>query len=276
MTRQITHRDQGAITTTMSDAEAAAQLSRLAPENHWLWFHIHKMVNTAANSVSMTGALNQITYMFLIAIGHGRKKPKISAVYGDTKFTLYLSKRGSLCFKAATRRQDGHETWNRARCIGWIYGGQFTAAWDNDGYSGRRTRRDTKPEEMAFINALGGPNPANFLAQCSRNIGVCCYCNLPLSVDESKTVGYGKVCAGNWGLPWGKNVNPDTAPSFARIAGTPEVQRVMDHLLEDTQDEVRWRVLDDLLQENGIARFKEGKFPPAHGVVIPTDLGNKR
>jgi hypothetical protein len=33
--------------------------------------------------------------------------------------------------------------------------------------------------------------------------GNCCFCNKPLTDPTSVTVGYGKICAGNYGLPWG-------------------------------------------------------------------------
>lgn len=39
--------------------------------------------------------------------------------------------------------------------------------------------------------------------------GQCCFCGLPLTDGRSIAVGYGPICAENWGLPWG-DVSVDT------------------------------------------------------------------
>lgn len=49
-------------------------------------------------------------------------------------------------------------------------------------------------------------DPAKAAADYGRLTGVCCFCNTPLGHGEDKRstqVGYGPVCAKNWGLPWG-------------------------------------------------------------------------
>ena len=47
-------------------------------------------------------------------------------------------------------------------------------------------------------------DPAGTASKYGRMTGHCMFCNLPLTDDRSTEVGYGKVCASNWGLPWGK------------------------------------------------------------------------
>lgn len=46
-------------------------------------------------------------------------------------------------------------------------------------------------------------DPAGVAAEHGRLTGNCCFCNIPLTDERSTAVGYGPVCAKNWGLPWG-------------------------------------------------------------------------
>lgn len=50
-------------------------------------------------------------------------------------------------------------------------------------------------------------DPARVATEHGRLTGRCCFCNLPLSDERSTAVGYGKTCAGKWGLPWGARSN---------------------------------------------------------------------
>lgn len=47
-------------------------------------------------------------------------------------------------------------------------------------------------------------DPAKAATEHGRMHGKCCMCNLELKDERSVAVGYGKTCAKNWGLPWGK------------------------------------------------------------------------
>jgi len=47
-------------------------------------------------------------------------------------------------------------------------------------------------------------DPVKAAADYGHLTGQCCFCNLPLTDARSTTVGYGPVCAGHFGLPWGK------------------------------------------------------------------------
>lgn len=42
-----------------------------------------------------------------------------------------------------------------------------------------------------------------------RAFGHCCFCGLTLTDQPSVEAGYGPVCAGRWGLPWGQVTLPD-------------------------------------------------------------------
>ncbi len=47
-------------------------------------------------------------------------------------------------------------------------------------------------------------DPAGQAAAYGHLTGACCFCNRALTDERSTTVGYGPVCAGHYGLPWGE------------------------------------------------------------------------
>ncbi len=47
-------------------------------------------------------------------------------------------------------------------------------------------------------------DPAGYAAAQGHLTGKCCFCSLPLTDARSTEVGYGRTCADNYGLPWGK------------------------------------------------------------------------
>lgn len=47
-------------------------------------------------------------------------------------------------------------------------------------------------------------SPARVAAEHGRLTGRCCFCNIALSDERSTAVGYGKICAAHYGLPWGE------------------------------------------------------------------------
>lgn len=49
-----------------------------------------------------------------------------------------------------------------------------------------------------------GQDPARVASEHGRLTGRCCFCNLPLKDERSTAVGYGKICAQHWDLPWGE------------------------------------------------------------------------
>ena len=63
------------------------------------------------------------------------------------------------------------------------------------------------PESMSAISralkALAS-DPAGTAASYGRLTGHCCFCNLRLTDERSTAVGYGKICAGHYDLPWGE------------------------------------------------------------------------
>ena len=50
-------------------------------------------------------------------------------------------------------------------------------------------------------------NPLQATITAGRATGTCCFCARALTDDRSVSVGYGPICAGHYGLPWGDTSN---------------------------------------------------------------------
>ena len=61
-------------------------------------------------------------------------------------------------------------------------------------------------------------DPAKVAGQHGVATGSCCFCNRALSDKRSRTVGYGPICAGKFGLPWGDTSAADAADQAAKEA----------------------------------------------------------
>jgi hypothetical protein len=95
---------------------------------------------------------------------------------------------GSLTVCSAERSYDGERTW-----IGRI---------SRDGtFQPARTLRNG--EQIVLRLREFSADPAGVAAADGKLTCRCCFCNKPLETKESVAVGYGPVCAGNFGLPWG-------------------------------------------------------------------------
>lgn len=64
--------------------------------------------------------------------------------------------------------------------------------------------RDAEGKEAALAGILSrfAAEPAQVAAEHGKLTGACCFCNRALEDARSTAVGYGPICAGNYGLPW--------------------------------------------------------------------------
>jgi hypothetical protein len=75
-------------------------------------------------------------------------------------------------------------------------------------------------------------DPAGVAAEYGKLHGKCCFCNKGLSDEKSTSVGYGPICAGHFGLPWGDNTSPGAsalkklAQKFVKTGVEPEMSSV--------------------------------------------------
>lgn len=105
------------------------------------------------------------------------------------------------------------------------------AAWPNSIWYGRvepngqlTTGRAMTPAVLELIRELAA-DPVAAARRYASLTGNCCFCNLALTTPESVTAGYGPVCAGHYGLPWGNRQTPQEAEGAMRHAtGTAPAQ----------------------------------------------------
>lgn len=267
---RLTNRKTNEVVDTgdMTNAQAAARFVELhgVDNDNWIWFWIHKSVAESNNDIDARDAIAFICDLFVLAIGMGLKRPQIRLHHLDQRFKLYLSARGTVCLKSGriTREVvlDGDERVSpvgNERYVGCFTGGKFLPASERLSYGGRngnygsnQNNRSLTDTEQDFLDLLKS-DPVGFMAFVSRDMGRCCYCNLPLDDARSKAVGYGPVCAGRWGLPWGDEKHMEKAPSFSKVydrtaAGICESIRL------NPKDETNWLVLADWLSDHGLPR----------------------
>ena len=62
--------------------------------------------------------------------------------------------------------------------------------------------RKAAPSVAALLTRFAAA-PAAVAAECGKLMGACAFCARPLTDARSTEVGYGPICAENYGLPWG-------------------------------------------------------------------------
>ena len=241
------------VETKFSNIEAAEIFAEL-PGNDWMWFWIHKMVNEAT-APSLADALDVLQKMFLVAVGAGLKMPKIILDYKGVRIRFYLSARGTVCLKQSLRIGDTNQ-FGEWVYIGNLWGGQY------------RPRRGYNPiasDAEELIGVLSeSDDVVNLLADLSKESNSCCYCGFELSDEESKHRGYGKTCAKNWGLPYGKRAY--SVPSIPSLFNDKMMMGFMDSVIADINNPFAWEVLSDYINEMG----NESRLsPPKPGARIP-------
>lgn len=127
----------------------------------------------------------------------------------NPRITLMLEGTGPVTLKLMTRGQ---------------YPGTInvvSGSWPNQTWYGRiglegdlvRGRAMTEPV-LTLIRELS-ENPVAAAQRYAALTGNCCFCNLPLTDERSTTAGYGPICAGHYGLPWGDRTVETEEPSVA-------------------------------------------------------------
>jgi hypothetical protein len=98
---------------------------------------------------------------------------------------------------------------NRAGKVNVTDGGPFRGEqWFGAIQLDARWRDGAQPEKVLPILALLEKDPASVATQHGVATGNCCFCTRDLSTKESRSVGYGPICAGKFGLPWG-DIDPE-------------------------------------------------------------------
>lgn len=151
---------------------------------------VHVLASWAQNPREDNGgaAFPAIYALLTKAREAGKKFPKIKLSVDGQRVVLALSGKGKV--NVTDGRPYGSNT--------------YFGAIQQDGNF--RASRDAG-SVMVTLEALEA-NPAKVAAQHGVATGNCCFCAKDLTTKESRSVGYGPVCADRHGLPWGA-IDPD-------------------------------------------------------------------
>ncbi len=173
----------------LSDFESSLASKRKLTPKMRAWLHV--LAQWALNpreeqaaSVQFHGILAMLTR----AREAGKKFPKIKPDVGGQRIVLALSGAGKVNVTDGAGFHSG--TW-------------FGAIQPSGAFrEGREYSRVS-----GALEALEA-DPAGVATQHGVATGECCFCARELTTKESRSVGYGPVCADRFGLPWGA-IDPD-------------------------------------------------------------------
>lgn len=82
------------------------------------------------------------------------------------------------------------------------------SAFDDEFSDSQDGFQDATPE--------GSPDETSRKIALGKQTGICQFCRRPLMNEESKLRGYGPICAGRYGLPWGETSGVEDDPGVSR------------------------------------------------------------
>jgi hypothetical protein len=157
-------------------------------EKQWYW--VTKLSTPKCQHMAGPGTkLARIRGMIDAAFEAGKKYPKIKLRSGETVVQMYRagerSKRpGSIQVTDGDRYPDN------------VYFGYIGT--DGEFHESVKCTR-----EVSTLLSNFDHDPAGVAKAHADLVGSCCFCGLTLTDQRSISVGYGPICAGNHGLPWG-------------------------------------------------------------------------
>ncbi len=179
-------RDREFAESLLRQAKAYQLSEKQAP---WVQKLIDKANGTDAKPRRAGVAIGDLTPVIALMEKGGKKFPKILMRCGDVTLQLTVAgPRSNMpgAINVATEGGYGNNTWY-----------------------GRITRdgafQPSREELPGLVEALRdfAANPAKVAGEYGLATHHCCFCTLDLTDERSKEVGYGPICAGRYGLPWG-------------------------------------------------------------------------
>jgi Family of unknown function (DUF6011) len=179
------------VTKRNGESKQVALGARVGEGFGYTYYAIAERPAPAAQNV---GDLSRIMQLFdnVRAAQPNRRKPP-AIVFTDYRINVAGDRArepGCLTITSPDKGFDGRRKW-----LGRITrAGQFEPARDTDPALGDKLR--------AFA-----ADPAGVAGAHGRLTHNCCFCNAALTDERSELVGYGPVCADNFGLPWGQRAD---------------------------------------------------------------------
>lgn len=194
---------------------------------------LHKLALDAIKPKAEAKTINaeKIKKLFDTALASGMKRPRIKTIVNKVMFAFNLAGSNSKWAGSIYVKVDG------------AYAGRITEGLY---YPTLDTFNNKKYAIEAFKVIAAAPK--SILAIAGKETGNCCYCWRELTDPRSLAVGYGPICAGKYGLPWGdKKINDDVDKKIAdaladKVAFMEKVlaKAKLDKAIEDDPDYAGW------------------------------------
>lgn len=168
-------------------------------EKQWLW--VRRLTNDIATpKAECSTSLERVVSMFDRAAEH-LKFPKITIEIDAGKLVL----------------QRAGERAKQPGSVNVKFNGEWAGRINRDGtmFGSRRIEDEDGVKAISEMLERFAADPEGVASEYGAASGRCCFCHKKLSDDRSKAVGYGPVCAENFGLGWGKQMIPIEHDAFA-------------------------------------------------------------
>lgn len=210
--------------------------------------------------------LGRIQAMFAAARERSVAEPKL---YLTTATGRELELTPNQKFAGSINIKDRRETrWNaKFQNESKVYYGYITA-------SGEYNPHGNAPDILPALESLA-LDPVEAARLYGHKTSSCMFCGIKLRAGASTTVGYGPVCASNYGLPWGK-VDPVTwkAEIDAELAANPPSADMVSPVRAPTvaeQIEAAHAEVARLKQEAPAPAAKRGRGRPRKSSMLNAD-----
>lgn len=184
--RLCKHVDSGALRSMFAADLARKGLRYPLSEKQLAWVHVLVCEHEAPKVETETVSLAEIRRVLIQARDNGLKRPSIR--FDGLKLSLSgdQSSRPGTVFISDGRPYGSSTPFGRIEL------------------NGELTRFGAMTDETLQLLLAFNADPAVVGASYGRRTGNCCFCSRELSKAESLAVGYGPICAGKYGLPWGE------------------------------------------------------------------------
>ena len=188
-TSKMTDRDKGFAISLYDSYKTRGSLS----DKQWYW--VKTLSDRVVGLEPVYGDFKAILVMFRIAgandKGKALKYPKVRLLTQEERYV-------QLNFKPDQPNKidvyvDGWQGHGYRKFAGWIEDEKIIPYRD-----------DRMTDDVKLTIQQLSLDPIGTAKAMAGLLGVCIYCGSRLTTPESKFVGYGPVCAKNWGLPWGE------------------------------------------------------------------------
>src|SRR5215472_3942303 len=130
-----------------------------------------------------------IARLFDYAVARRLKHPKITVQTSD----------GTVVVLRVAGEKSNYEGEIQIVGEGSFYERAYYGRIDHDGQLHGTSELTDSIEELLFDL---DSDPLQFAFKYGKTTGNCCFCDRPLTDPRSAAHGYGRVCAGHYGLPW--------------------------------------------------------------------------